>query len=303
MANIAKINLEIKECSKCPFARVYRDDDRFYCSSTDISQYLFKAGERVPDDCPFVLGRLEDAIDKLERGPYKSLLNASLREIESKQKVDNPYHKFDADHALRHAEKVLSLGKKFLEDAANWGLLDRRSIPKQRLLFEIAAMFHDVGLADSAKNHASHSAELLRHHIESKKIDIAIEDASDICHAISDHSDGFDTKTWIDAALILGDKLDCTGDRIIRIRDDLAKQMKTIETVSFGFFGKDGKVKGAELKYTTSSEFDVKVFVELYPKWVLFPYNVTKKFLKLSEFRFVVNDEVIDHRKLLGVKN
>jgi HD superfamily phosphodiesterase len=297
MSNIAIINLSLSCCAECPYVR--KNSGEYFCIHDLKSPGLsVGGGDMIPDFCPFVLKRLEEVLKTMDSVSGYSIPKKFINQVERKQ-VDDPHPKFGADHGWKHAARVYNYGSEFLENLIPWGLNTPDSIQKQKLLLGIASKMHDIGLADSAQNHAIHSAELTKKYFESKKVDIDIEDACAIVHAIYNHSDGDVTLSLLDAALIMGDKLDVTNKRIVRVTDKITSELTKVESVDFSFFGQNGKAEGAELSYTTTEQFDVNALKE-WPKCVAIPRMITTKFLGLSEFRFKVNDEEIDVKKLIG---
>ena len=297
MSNIAKINLSLSCCAECPYVR--KNGGEYYCTH-DLKNLGLSVGggDKIPDFCPFVLKRLEEVLKTMDSVSGYSIPKKYINQIERKQ-VDDPNPKFGADHGWKHAARVYKYGASFLESLIPYGLNSPDCIQKQELMLAIAAKMHDIGLADSAQNHSIHSAELTKKYFESKKVDIDLEDACVIAHAIYNHSDGEVTNTMVDAALILGDKLDVTSERIVRVTDKITAELTKVESVEYTIFGTNGNAEGAELSYIASDDFDVEALKE-WPKCVEIPKMITTKFLKLPTFRFMVNGEEIDIKKLIG---
>ena len=299
MRNVAKINLEINRCVECPYC--YKPDGytEYYCRH-DLKRLGVELGdgESVPDFCPFVIERLQNVLKTIDDCSYTSIPKKYLMQIEKRQR-DDPNPKFGADHSWLHARNVTQIGLKFLEDCSRFGYSSPDTIQKEKLLFQIAAYMHDIGLAESARNHAIHSSELAKKYLSGPKIDIDVEDAYTIVHAIFNHSDGEDTRNIVDAALILADKLDVTGRRIIRVTDNITAAVRHIVNVQYDFYGNGKTVKGAKLRYATDGGFDVSA-IKMWPKCITVPMAITKDYLGLSEFRFLIDDEEIDIKSILG---
>lgn len=297
MKNVAKINLEIKKCKQCPFGRHPEGYESWFCVHDMINPGLEVGdGSEVPDYCPFVTQRLKRVLEAISGATATTMPKKYINEVERKQKNNDPDPKFGADHAWNHIRNVQTIGKDFLNQCYDFGYTDSSKIEKQALLFEIAAFFHDIGLAESARGHAIHSSELAKKCLS--KYDIDEEDLRVITHAIANHSDGMDTRTMIDAALVLADKLDVTRDRIVRITDNITRELTKVEKASFVIKGKNGKAEEAVLEYETEEGFDPMALRD-WPKSIMIPKMITEEFLKIAKFTFLVNGEEIDVKNIL----
>ncbi|MBR1801643.1 HD domain-containing protein [Candidatus Saccharibacteria bacterium] len=299
MANVAKINLLVERCMDCPYCRKPQGYAEFYCQH-DLRTPGVEVGdgERVPDYCPFVIERLKGVLEMVENGGSGAFPKKLLKQIERKQ-IDDPNPKFGADHSFRHARRVSEIGVDFLEHCVGYGFSSPNTVLKEKLLFQIAAWLHDIGLADSVRNHEIHSAELAKKFLTGAKIDIDAEDADVIVHAVANHSKGDETQTIVDAALILADKLDVTSDRIVRLTDGITREVQKIQAAEFKFYGKLGQPKGAELRYMVDEGFDRKFF-RIWPKAIQVPYRLTTEYFGLEEFRFLINGEPVELKGLCG---
>ena len=255
-------------------------------------------GEAIPDFCPFVIERLEKVLKVIDEGSIGTIPKKFINQIERKQK-DDPNPKFYADHGWGHVRRVTAIGKDFLESCVGYGYSSSNTVLKEKFLLEIAALMHDIGLADSARNHEIHSAELAKKYLSGPKVDIDLEDACTIVHAIYNHSKGDETQTIIDAALILADKLDVAKERIIRPEDEITKELLKVHATGFRFHGKLGKAKSAELWYETDEGFNALALRD-WPKAVSIPYRITTEFLGLSEFMFTINGRQIDFKGIIS---
>ena len=302
MSNTAKIKLEIDKCIDCPYCYKPQGYVDFYCRHDLHSPGIEVGdGEAVPDYCPFVIQRLDAVLNEIVGMTDGRIPKKFINEIERKQR-DCPNSRFGADHAWKHINSVMETGKIFLEHCTTFGFSTANTVLKEKYLFWIAALMHDIGLADTNINHAIHSAELAKKYLS--RVDIDEKDAATIVHAISNHSDGGETQTIVDAALILADKLDVTKNRLTKDRaiidnDAIFAEMQKIEKVEFYFFGRDGKAEGAKLRYSTSGDFNVSA-LSSWPKCVTIPKKVALEYFKVPKFRFFVDDEEIDVKTVFG---
>jgi len=297
MANTAMINLSVENCQECPFVRYQKEHASYFCTR-ELAPMGFNIGdgEGVPDFCPFVLQRLQGVLDVLDETTSGAIPKKYLTQIERKQR-DDPDPKFGADHSFHHAQRVYEYGEKFLMDLIDFQLNSPDFIQKQKLMLKIAANLHDIGLADSARNHAVHSAELAKKYFSSGKVDIDLQDANEIVHAICNHSDGNETRNLLDAALALGDKLDVSKERIVRVTSPITAELIKVDSVEYRIVGSNREAKRAELRYVTSGGFNVQSLSE-WPKSVLIPKMIAEKMLGLS-FRFFVDEAEIDFKAIL----
>lgn len=299
MQNVAKINLELSRCTDCPYCRKLQGYADYFCQH-DLATPGIEVGdgELVPDFCPFVIERLKKVLDTIKDGTSTTIPKKYLNQIEKKQK-DDPDPKFGADHSFAHITRVIDIGNSFFDECFEYGYTDSNKVLKERYLFSIAVYLHDIGLADSSRNHDIHSAELAKKYLSGPKVDIDLEDAYTIVHAIGNHSKGEETRTIIDAALILADKLDVTKHRIVRVTSPITKELLKVEKIDFELSGKKGKVELATLRYTTNGDFDALSLRE-WPKCVSIPMMVAKKFLKVPNFQFIVDGVEINVKEIIG---
>lgn len=296
MRNVAKINLEINRCVECPYCYKPEGHSECFCRHDLKNPGLeLGDGETIPDFCPFVIERLQKVLKTIDGCSCASIPKRYLMQIKKRQK-DDPNPKFGADHSWLHVRNVTQIGLKFLEDCSRFGYSSPDTIQKEKLLFQIAAYMHDIGLADSAHNHAIHSSELAKKYLSGPKIDIDVEDVYTIVHAIFNHSDGEDTRNIVDAALILADKLDVTGRRIVRVTDKITAAVQHIVDAQYEIYG-EKTAKGARLKYVTDGGFDISA-IKLWPKCIMVPKRITEKYLGIPEFHFLIDDEEIDIKAL-----
>ncbi|MDR2524265.1 MAG: HD domain-containing protein [Candidatus Nomurabacteria bacterium] len=198
---------------------------------------------------------------------------ASPKYREAMRLIDEPtlggkqvHVSFNSLHGIAHAKHVMNYAVDFLRQ------MDAR--PRDIELAKIAALTHDVALADHDKtNHAQRSAEIVRQWLT--EYDMAKADINTICHAIAMHSRGEEINNLIDAAILLGDKMDLTGDRLNLTRprkgyDAMTELLFLVDKVEF-IIDKDV----ATLKYTVVSGFDTTLF-RGWRKAVTIPAKVAK---------------------------
>lgn len=301
MKNVALINLKVWSCLECPFIR--GENGSLYC--TRESSDLLKKGivlddpEIVPDFCPFVLERIQNMIDAMDASSYSAMPKKWLNAIEKRQKEGDPNQKFMADHGFAHAERVYQYGKEFLENCAGYGYSSPDMVQKEKLLLRIAAKLHDIGLADSPRNHAIHSSELAKKYL--LKMNLDINDVQMITHAIFNHSKGKETDSIIDAALILGDKLDVTRERIIRPNNSVLYELSKVKKVSFKILGTGKNAERTELRYyihEDAENFDVMQLRD-WKKCISIPKMISEEWLEISDFKFFVDNSEVDVTEIL----
>ena len=244
-----------------------------------------------------MIQRLQTVLKTIEESGEGTIPKKFIKQVERKQK-DDPNEKFGADHSWRHIRRVSEIGMDFLEHCVAYGYSSADTVLKEKLLLQIAAYLHDIGLADSANNHDIHSAELAKKYLSGPKVDIDLEDAYTIVHAVANHSDGKEMNTIVDVALILADKLDVTADRIVRVTDKITAECMKIQATEFKLHGKLMKAERAELRYTVDKGFDLSIF-KAWPKAIKIPYRVATEYLGLKDFRFFVNDEQIELKTVI----
>lgn len=296
--NVAKISLEIRKCRDCPFVREQKGYAGWFCTH-DLRTPGIEVNENmVPSWCPFVVGRLQEVLNTMNSVNDSSIPKKWINQIERKQE-DHPDPKFGADHAWGHVLRVTEYGERFLEECVGFSILSNNEIQRLKLLLRISAMLHDVGLAESNRNHAIHSAEMAKKYLLSSKVDIDEEDVKEIYHAIYNHSDGRETRNYLDAALLIGDMLDVNRERMTRNTGSIIEELRKVTEVKYELFGKLAEPKGARLKYyTDGTGFDV-FKLRSWPKAVLIPQEITLGFLGLSEFRFFVDEKEVELKRVI----
>ena len=298
MQNVAKINLILEHCTDCPYCRKPEGYAEHFCQH-DLKTPGVGVGDgtTIPDFCPFVIQRLERVLKTIQDSGAGTIPKKFINQVERKQK-DDPHEKFGADHSWRHIRRVSEIGMDFLEHCVAYGYSSTDTVLKEKLLLQIAAYMHDIGLADSARNHDVHSAALTEKYLANPKVDIDLRDAYTIVHAVANHSDGKEMDSIVDAALILADKLDVTADRIVRVTDKITAECLKIQATEFRLHGKLGKAEGAELRYTVDEGFNLEIFKE-WPKAIVIPYRVATEYLGLKDFKFLINDEEVELKGII----
>ena len=228
----------------------------------------------------------------------------------------NPFGhpKLNADHGTKHAMAVCQYGEKFLEQATRYESEDKR----ERLvgLFKIAALLHDIGMAEGSINdHAATSADMANWYLQ--QYDLSCYEIMEIANAIKVHSTDIHPTSRLNAALILGDKLDvayeryaneaCLDDRNIarmfREQRKVAHVSYDLMNPLFGDRATFSHYKVARLSYTLREEgdtalgnntpYDATRLAE-WPNCLVVPRNVAHHTLGCEEFQFVVNNVLVN---------
>ena len=170
-------------------------------------------------------------------------------------------------------------------------------------LSAIAALLHDIGMINGRENHAERSKEMAKAYL--KKYGLDDMELSVIAGAIGCHSGDDKIVNLVDAALMMGDKMDITRGRILAFYDEmliphlspLQKDFLKLKRVNF-FLDSEyghGVLEWGMIKDPKGADFNtqVKQMMELaseeYPKCINVPNYVTSGFLKM-EFTFIVDD-------------
>ncbi len=301
MGNTAKIDLRITKCEDCPYVRLCSTSNSAWCAHKDsIKDGLSKRVNRgfVPSDCPFILARLQRALGIIENATEYQVPKKYLKDI-GKRQEDDPNPKYGADHSFTHVNHVIQNGEKFIDLLQKWCYCPEVEAQKLRLLFKISAWLHDIGLADSPVNHASHSAEMAKNFLK-KNCDLEQEDIDMIFYAIFNHSDGVGINrengfsNMLAVVLIMADKLDFTAERVVRTMDKRLCELTKIRSIKYRIVGNDiDGATGAVLSFQVSDDFDIQLFKD-YKKVIQIPRWVTKKYLDLDNFVVYIYRETID---------
>lgn len=253
---------------------------------------------------------------------YESVYEAIIHDQTWKEWMtiihDNPTGdpKLYADHGMYHAQRVAEYGKRFLTDHFYFRPGDFK---KELGLFSIAAALHDIGYAK--KNHESHaklSAEIADKYLEQYP-EITAKERDSITRAIRHHSNGVNPDNILDAALILGDKMDVVGIRYSnpKCEDDrkianMFREQHKVAKVTFGFieplFNSNHEFKyyhTARLSYKLASSmfqndkpYDARRLAE-WPKALIVPRNIALGICRCKSFEFEVNGVLLDVNSII----
>ena len=249
---------------------------------------------------------------------------------------ENPFgsQKLIVDHGKRHAEKVLFAAKGFLRDITKYKFNNFYyndhwcSTQRDERLLAFASMLHDVGASvDPTSEHTAMSVKIAKETFLSRTT-LNDEDKEVILKAIANHdgiklvqeakatlvrekgklfSSPLRSELAVPVALLLGDKLDITADRI---NDNYLKTFgedpefnkfceaaKKIKKVEFKFvkpgkdkYGDSLPVTRAELHYTVDKGFDFNALT-FWPSFIRVPRMVAKDILGLRSFAVLVNGQ------------
>lgn len=294
-----------------------KGESRLINNEGDEGQRTGEGFSYIPDWCPAISGRIDQLYSKL-------LEDKSFKKVA--KKCNRPYDPDDFmtnfNHDLRHAVHVLHYGLDFLNQLpvdqygyvrypADLSKKDIRYLKRDRNLFKIAAILHDIGLSKTDDNHAAVGAEMAKRYLDPHYI--SPSDAEIITHAIAQHSDGKELNNIVDAALYLADKLDVDRYRLINQKrkklkhpvEKLMRQIKkityTIPTVScgMGLGAYDAVGDTAILRYVVKGDYDATVFYD-WGSSIIAPLRVAKEFLGLRHFKFLVNDTEMDYQNIIA---
>lgn len=229
----------------------------------------------------------------------------------------NVYHdpKLDADHGRGHVTRVFYHAWQFLDKIS--GKIDEEYMTRLYLLL-ISTLLHDIALGTpNHKDHATRGADMAEEFLREKfQEDLSQTECSTIIHAIRNHSDGNETHSIIDAALILGDKLDIAYERFPNdegLKDvrmgDLVREMRKIERAEFilemsGCNLKAKRFDKAILRFKLRPNIDDPepfnpIFLNQWPKAITVPHDIACNFLQCQQFDFMVEEQKIDLEKII----
>jgi exopolyphosphatase/pppGpp-phosphohydrolase len=206
------------------------------------------------------------------------------REVADQLQPDTS-EKFVCCHGRGHTMRVVEYAEDFLDQV--------RAGARELWRAKIACLLHDIGNTVSRHGHANESVKLAGPYLESLGVDE--ESRVVILHAIGEHNEGRNMRSLVDAAVVLGDKLDVNYERM--------KYSYPAEWVNelFSSIKKVGYVVDEDvvrLKYTTEPDFDVELTKKWY-KCISVPEKVAHFIGR--DFEFWVNDEKQDLSKLAPV--
>ena len=129
-------------------------------------------------------------------------------------------------------------------------------------LGKMAALLHDIGNIAGRERHARKSVGLAAVFLDEPDM-ITDAEKKTILHAIKDHSKGAELNSPIGAALVIADKIDLSGRRVLP-RENIKpwyKNLLEIEEIKV-------KIKNNHIKinFMTTPQFSKKVLLDDYPK-------------------------------------
>ncbi|MDR3125507.1 MAG: HD domain-containing protein [Candidatus Nomurabacteria bacterium] len=218
---------------------------------------------------------------KLEKVLVDILMSDEFLDV--MRRIDEPAPKgakispsFNSLHGITHAKHVANYAVDFLREM--------KASQHEIQLAKITALLHDVAIVGFNKEkHAERGAKIAREWLT--KYNMNASDIDIIYHAILSHSNGKEINNLVDAAILLGDKMDITGDRLnlsrqIRDIDALTKSLLMINKVEFIV---DENL--ARLRWDVEPGYDIKLFAG-WPKAVTVPAKVAKYLERDFVFEF-----------------
>ncbi|MBR3180100.1 hypothetical protein IKF57_01010 [Candidatus Saccharibacteria bacterium] len=214
-----------------------------------------------------------------------------------------------ADHGMRHAMRVAEYAVDFIDECYQYfgedGVKKFHAFGHEEDFYftAIAALLHDIGIVDGRENHTERSVEMAKKYLQ--KYDISSYEIPVITGAIGCHSDGLGLVNLVDAALIMGDKMDITRSRSLAFYDEsllpklspAQKELHNIKRVNY-FIDEEyghGVLEWGVMKASDDVDFNSQVdnllqtLSDEWPKCINIPNSITSDFLKL-EFTFIVDD-------------
>ena len=303
MKNVAKINLTIENCKDCPFFKKDEKTGKMKCLREARVKVVIREEEQIPDNCPFVLERLDKVLEIMHNLPMTRIPAKCVFQVEKKQKNGDPDRHFNTDNGFKHLRRVIKMGLKLFEECLRFGFCEKDSFEKQKKLFEIAALMHNTGLDEAPKSYVVHSVEIARKYLsESGKVDIGEEDVEVICSAISNQLTGLRIESPVTAVLALANQMDAVGERVLRTPVFGESEFLKIKKVSLEFFGSRECPEFAVLRYLTNEptdKFEPMAAFKAFPKRLSLIAKVLKDFFNISDFRFYVNQERYDAEEII----
>jgi HD superfamily phosphohydrolase YqeK len=186
---------------------------------------------------------------------------------------------FQGDHGERHAKMVSSYAVEILDQLGE----DKNTI----IAGAISGLLHDRALVSGERSlHAERSAVKARQYLA--RFAMAKSDIERIVHAIANHSDGQNSNSNLDLALLLADKADINRDRLRQTNDSLARGIQHLRRISVQI---NLAEKHLNLSYNTDQAFDPTTIYE-WPKMITIPQLVADQ-LDLS-LRFYINEKPVN---------
>jgi HD superfamily phosphodiesterase len=173
-------------------------------------------------------------------------------------------------HGKGHALTVVATAEKILQSFA----CDARTVE----LGKIAALLHDIGCIAGRWEHAKKSAALARVFLNDADF-LSREERDVIVQAIEDHSAGKNISSAVGAALLIADKTDLSGQRILPMEnlDTVHKNLLEVETIDIQV-----SEKNVTINYITTKKFSIDIlvadFITEYQKAYTIPRKAAKYF-------------------------
>lgn len=218
------------------------------------------------------------------------------------------YPELYADHGMRHAMRTAEYAAGFIDECHSYFGDEIKKFhsfghEKDFYLALIAALLHDIGIVDGRKNHAERSKEMAKKYLE--KYEVSSDEIAIIAGAIGCHSGDDRIVNLVDAALMMGDKMDITRSRGLAFYDEsllpklspAQKELLNIKRVNY-FIDEEhghGVLEWGIMKASDDVDFNsqvknlVQTVSDEWPKCINIPNSITSDFLKL-EFTFIVDD-------------
>lgn len=223
------------------------------------------------------------------------------------------YPELYADHGMRHAMRVAEYAVGFIDECYQYFGEDEikkfHAFGHEEDFYStaIAALLHDIGIVDGRKNHAERSKEMAKKYLE--KYEVSSDEIAIIAGAIGCHSGDDRIVNLVDAALMMGDKMDITRSRFLAFYDEslLPKissiQRELMRIVRVNFFLDVGLGHGilewGMMKEPKGPDFNdqvkhlLDVVVKEWPKAIDVPSMIINEFLGV-EFSFVIDEAPVD---------
>ncbi len=226
------------------------------------------------------LGGAKDFYEQLVVNPE---WNAAMAEIDDPNNIDNSEEvaKKGSYHGLRHARAVEQIAEEFLSELG----VDEDTI----YLAKSAALLHDIGLTVDEDNHEKEGEVFAQEVLKSSSL--PDDQRAKILHAIKDHRRGDDITNVVDAAVLLGDKLDVTKDRLrpeAMNLDAVNRDVANISKVSL-----DVSDKSLDVHYETDDGYIPTTLFSEWPKAIEAPKKVAEFIGR--DFNFYINGEPYLH--------
>jgi HD superfamily phosphohydrolase YqeK len=153
---------------------------------------------------------------------------------------------FMCDHGRGHTMRVREYAQDFLTQV--------KAQRNELELAEVACLLHDIGNVRGREGHAKYSEEMAREYLS--KFGMSGEDIEVVAQAIGDHSGGKNMRTLVGAALILGDKLDVSCERLtpgVEL-NELCEELRKLKKITYTVGDEI-----ATLNYEVEGEFDTSL--------------------------------------------